>query len=91
VSLAPDPTARRKPETLAGLSANERAAVEAAKGDLGNKPNAVKLGGCGCERTSRGRKPRYTVTVARALDKIRTTGRERARRYYVTPGDQLLR
>ena len=69
--LAPDLAARLTPELLAGLTADERAAVEAATGDLGNKPDAVKLGWLRMRTQESWTKQRYTVTVARALDKIR--------------------
>jgi hypothetical protein len=71
VILAPDLAARLTPELLAGLTADERAAVEAATGDLGNKPDAVKLGWLRMRTQESWTKQRYTVTVARALDKIR--------------------
>ena len=69
--LAPDLAARLTPELLAGLTSDERAAVEAATGDLGNKPDAVKLGWLRMRTQESWTKQRYTVTVARALDKIR--------------------
>ena len=71
MSLTPELTARLTPEMIAGLSHDERAAVEAATGELGNKPDAVKLGWLKMRTKEPWTKQRYAVTVARALDKIR--------------------
>lgn len=61
---------RLTPDLVAGLSADERAAIEAATGELGNKPDAVKLGWLKMRTKESWTKQRYTVTVARALSKL---------------------
>ncbi len=53
------------------LSADERAAIEAATGDLGNKPDAVKLGWLKMRTKESWTRQRYTLTVGRALEKLR--------------------
>jgi hypothetical protein len=53
------------------LDPDERAAVEAATGEMGNKPDAVKLGWLRMRTKEPWTKQRYTVTVGRALAKLR--------------------
>lgn len=65
-----------RPELLAALSADERAAVEAATGDMGNKPDAVKLGWLKMRTKDPWTKQRYTSTVGRALEKLRQMASE---------------
>ena len=65
-------TARLTPDLVAVLSLDERAVIEAATGELGNKPDAVKLGWLKMRTKESWTKQRYTITVARALEKIRT-------------------
>lgn len=60
-----------KGDFVARLSPDERAAVEAATGELGNKPDAVKLGWLRMRTKEPWTKQRYTVTVSRALAKLR--------------------
>ncbi len=60
-----------KHELVEQLDRDERAAVEAATGDLGNKPDAVKLGWLRMRTKETWTKQRYTVTVTRALAKLR--------------------
>lgn len=67
-----------RPEMLATLSADERAAIEAATGDMGNKPEAVKLGWLKMRTKESWTKQRYTITVGRALAKIREAVVQRA-------------
>ena len=64
-------TGRLTPDLVARLTVDERAAIEAATGELGNKPDAVKLGWLKMRTKEPWTKQRYTITVARALDKIR--------------------
>jgi len=56
---------------LAALTPDERAVVEAATGDMGNKPEAVRLGWLKMRTKEPWTKQRYTSTVGRALAKIR--------------------
>lgn len=63
-------TGRLTPDLVAGLSGDERAAIEAATGELGNKPDAVKLGWLKMRTKESWTKQRYTVTVARAFSKL---------------------
>lgn len=58
-------------DLIADLSRDERAAIEAATGELGNKPDAVKLGWLKMRTKEPWTKQRYAVTVARALAKIK--------------------
>jgi hypothetical protein len=53
------------------LSPDERAAVEAATGEMGNKPDAVKLGWLKMRTKEPWTKQRYATTVGRALAKLR--------------------
>jgi hypothetical protein len=62
---------RVKREFIAALDADERAAVEAATGEMGNKPDAVKLGWLRMRTKESWTKQRYTVTVGRAFAKLR--------------------
>jgi hypothetical protein len=65
-------TGRLTPDLVAALTLEERAVIEAATGELGNKPDAVKLGWLKMRTKESWTKQRYTTTVARALGKIRT-------------------
>ncbi len=80
MNLVPELAAQLTPEMVAGLSADERAAIEAATGELGNKPDAVKLGWLRMRTKESWTKQRYTVTVARALDKITKIRAEKGNR-----------
>lgn len=62
---------RMRPEMLAALTVDERAAVEAATGEMGNKPDAVKLGWLKLRTHEPWTKQRYTLTVGRAFEKLR--------------------
>ena len=55
---------------LAALTADERSAVEAATGKIGNEPDAVK-GWLEMRTTASWTKNRYTITVGGAFDKLR--------------------
>jgi len=65
-------TGRLTPDLIAALTLDERAVIEAATGELGNKPDAVKLGWLKMRTKESWTKQRYTITVGRALEKIRT-------------------
>jgi len=60
-----------KGEFVARLAPEERAAVEAATGEMGNKPDAVRLGWLRMRTKEPWTKQRYTMTVRRALAKLR--------------------
>lgn len=53
------------------LDRDEQAVIEAAIGDMGNKPDAVKLGWLRMRTKEPWTKQRYTVTVKRAFEKLR--------------------
>ena len=61
---------RVKQEFIDALDRDEQAAVGAATGELGNKPEAVKLGWLRMRTKESWTKQRYTMTVARALTKL---------------------
>ena len=67
VDLRVELLGRLRRDYVERLSADERAAVEAATGEMGNKPDAVKLGWLKMRTKESWTKQRYTVTVARAL------------------------
>ncbi len=56
---------------LAALEADERAVIEASMGEMGNKPEAVKLGWLKMRTKETWTKQRYTRTFNRALEKLR--------------------
>jgi hypothetical protein len=60
-----------KPEYIALLDRDERAAVEVSSGEMGNKPDAVKLGWLKMRTGDAWTKQRYNKTFKRALDKLR--------------------
>jgi len=62
---------RVKREFIDALERDEQAAVEAATGEMGNKPDAVKLGWLRMRTKDTWTKQRYTVTVRRAFEKLR--------------------
>ena len=64
------------PESFAALTADERAAIEAATGEMGNKPDAVKLGWLKMRTKEAWTTQRYTLTVGRALEKLRRLAAE---------------
>ena len=63
---------RVKRELLDALDGDERAAIEAATGEMGNKPEAVKLGWLKMRTKETWTKQRYTLTVGRALAKLKS-------------------
>jgi hypothetical protein len=62
---------RVKREFINALDRDEQAVVEAATGDMGNKPDAVKLGWLRMRTKESWTKQRYTITVGRAFEKLR--------------------
>jgi hypothetical protein len=62
---------RVRREFIETLDRDEQAAVEAATGEMGNKPDAVKLGWLRMRTKESWTKQRYTLTVGRALEKLR--------------------
>ena len=66
-----------KRELVDQLNPDERAAIEAATGDMGNKPDAVKLGWLKMRTKESWTKQRYTSTIGRALGKLRKMVEER--------------
>jgi hypothetical protein len=64
-------------ELVEQLTLDERAALEAATGDMGNKPDAVKLGWLKMRTKESWTKQRYTSAIGRALGKLRKMVEER--------------
>ena len=64
-------------ELIRRLTPDEQAAVEASTGDMGNKPEAVKLGWLKMRTREPWTKQRYALTVGRALKKLRAMVEER--------------
>ena len=62
---------RVKREFIEALDRDEQAAVEAAVGEMGNKPDAVKLGWLRMRTKEAWTKQRYTITIGRAFEKLR--------------------
>jgi hypothetical protein len=60
-----------KREVLAALDAEERAVIETSTGELGNKPDAVKLGWLRMRTKQDWTKQRYVKTLNRAIEKLR--------------------
>ena len=71
IDLQRELLSRVKREFIAALDVDEQAAVEAATGEMGNKPDAVKLGWLKMRTKEAWTKQRYTITVGRALEKLR--------------------
>jgi hypothetical protein len=61
-----------KREVLATLSAEERALIEVSTGEMGNKPDAVKLGWLKMRTKETWTKQRYTRGLKQLLIKLRT-------------------
>lgn len=59
------------PDLLATLDPDERAAVQVSTGEMGNKPDTVKLGWLKMRTGDAWTKQRYTRTFRRALEKLR--------------------
>ena len=60
-----------KREVLATLTAEERAVIEVSTGEMGNKPDAVKLGWLKMRTKESWTKQRYTKALNRTIEKLR--------------------
>jgi hypothetical protein len=60
-----------KREVLAQLTAEERAVIEVSTGEMGNKPDAVKLGWLKMRTKETWTKQRYTKALGRTMEKLR--------------------
>jgi hypothetical protein len=60
-----------KREVLSVLDEEERAVIETSTGELGNKPDAVKLGWLRMRTKQDWTKQRYVKTLNRAIEKLR--------------------
>ena len=60
-----------KRDYLAALDPEERAVIEASLGEMGNKPDAVKLGWLKMRTKESWTKQRYTKSFNRAIEKLR--------------------
>ncbi|HLH77984.1 MAG TPA: hypothetical protein VKV28_14370 [Candidatus Binataceae bacterium] len=60
-----------KREVLAQLSPEERAIIEVSTGEMGNKPDAVKLGWLKMRTGQVWTKPQYTRALKKTMDKLR--------------------
>lgn len=71
IDLRRELLSRVKREFIDALDRDEQAVIEAATGEMGNKPDAVKLGWLKMRTKETWTKQRYTLTVTRALGKLR--------------------
>lgn len=60
-----------KREVLATLTPEERAIIEVSTGEMGNKPDAVKLGWLRMRTKEGWTKQRYTKGLAQVMKKLR--------------------
>ena len=60
-----------KREVLASLSLEERTIIEVSTGEMGNKPDAVKLGWLKMRTKETWTKQRYTRALAQVMKKLR--------------------
>jgi hypothetical protein len=60
-----------KRELLDSLSVEEHAIIEVSTGEMGNKPDAVKLGWLKMRTKEAWTKQRYTKALARTMTKLR--------------------
>ena len=60
-----------KREVLAQLSPEEHAIIEVSTGEMGNKPDAVKLGWLKMRTKETWTKQRYTKALGRTMEKLR--------------------
>jgi len=72
VDLRQELLSRAKRHFIEALSADERAAIDASTGELGNKPEAVRLGWLRMRTKEGWTKQRYAVTLGRAFEKLRS-------------------
>jgi hypothetical protein len=61
-----------KPQVLATLSPQERALIEVSTGEMGNKPDAVKLGWLKMRTKETWSKQRYTRALNQVMKKLRS-------------------
>jgi hypothetical protein len=62
-----------KREVLAALTAEERAIIEVSTGEMGNKPDAVKLGWLKMRTKETWTKQRYGRALDKVMKKLRDT------------------
>ena len=60
-----------KREVLDSLNTEERAIIEVSTGEIGNKPDAVKLGWLKMRTKETWTKQRYTKALGRTMEKLR--------------------
>ena len=60
-----------KREVLAQLTPEERAVIEVSTGEMGNKPDAVKLGWLKMRTKETWTKQRYNKALGRTMEKLR--------------------
>ena len=60
-----------KREVLDSLNTEERAIIEVSTGEMGNKPDAVKLGLLKMRTKETWTKQRYTKALGRTMEKLR--------------------
>jgi hypothetical protein len=60
-----------KREVLDSLNTEERAIIEVSTGEMGNKPDAVKLGWLKMRTKEIWTKQRYTKALGRTMEKLR--------------------
>jgi hypothetical protein len=60
-----------KREVLEALNTEERAIIEVSTGEMGNKPDAVKLGWLKMRTKETWTKQRYTKALGRTMEKLR--------------------
>ncbi len=60
-----------KREVLDSLNVEERAIIEVSTGEMGNKPDAVKLGWLKMRTKETWTKQRYTKALGRTMEKLR--------------------
>jgi len=60
-----------KREVLDSLNTEERAIIEVSTGEMGNKPDAVKLGWLKMRTKETWTKQRYTKALGRTMEKLR--------------------
>jgi hypothetical protein len=61
-----------KREVLATLTPEERAVIEVSTGEMGNKPDAVKLGWLKMRTKGNWTKQRYTRALNQVMQKLRS-------------------
>jgi hypothetical protein len=69
-----------KPEVLSVLDQEERAVIDTSTGELGNKPDAVKLGWLRMRTKQDWSKQRYVKTLNRAIEKLRKAAQETSKK-----------